>query len=83
MSEGDFVLQYFGGHFVQGGFCPGGVLSGGILSRGDYVLDSSLLGRDCRPSILRRPTVLAVSRYRGIILFIVCYTCVLWAVSRP
>jgi len=23
MSEGDFVLQYFGGHFVQGGFCPG------------------------------------------------------------
>ena len=40
MSEGDFVLQYFGGHFVQGGFCPGGVLSGGILSRGDYVLDS-------------------------------------------
>ena len=41
MYEGDFVLQYFGGHFVQGGFCPGGVLSGGILSRGDYVLDSN------------------------------------------
>jgi len=23
MSEGDFVLQYLGGHFVQGGLCPG------------------------------------------------------------
>ena len=34
MSEGDFVLQYFGGHFVQGGFCPGGVLSGGDFVQG-------------------------------------------------
>ena len=31
MSEGDFVLQYFGGHFVQGGFCPGG---GDFVQRG-------------------------------------------------
>jgi len=40
MSEGDFVLQYIGGHFVQGGFCPGVFCPGGILSRGHYVLDS-------------------------------------------
>jgi len=34
MSEGDFVLQYFGGHFVQGGFCPGGVLPEGDFVQG-------------------------------------------------
>ena len=31
MSEGDFVLQYFGG-----AFCPGGILSGGCFVRGGF-----------------------------------------------